>query len=108
MSDFWNFSAGELSGRKLLGYPPFRYLLKLGVSQTSQETAIAAAQNLLSELQRNRRVRVLGPAPAFHERAGGRYHWQLVVKAADRGELVTIARTVPASWTTDLDPINVL
>jgi primosomal protein N' (replication factor Y) len=107
-SDFWGFAAGELAGRRLLGYPPFRYLLKLGVSKPSQAEAQAAAQALLEELQLNRRVKVLGPAPAFHERAGGGYHWQLVVKAADRRELVKIARALPPIWTTDLDPINLL
>ncbi len=107
-SDFWGFAAGELAGRRLLGYPPFRYLLKLSVSGVTQEAAIAAAQALLEELLTNRRVRVLGPAPAFHERAGGQYRWQLAVKAADRSELVAIARALPVQWTTDLDPVNVL
>jgi len=107
-SDFWGFAAGELAGRRLLGYPPFRYLLKLGVTKPDQAAAQATAQALLEELRSNRRVKVLGPAPAFHERAGGGYHWQLVVKAADRRELVKIAASLPPVWSTDLDPINVL
>lgn len=107
-SDFWGFAAAELAARKAYGYPPFRYLLRLSINKPSQEAAIAAARELYTKLAAHPEVRVLGPAPAFHERAGGQYQWQLVVKAARRGVLVDIAKSLPDSWKTDLDPVNIL
>jgi primosomal protein N' (replication factor Y) len=106
--DFWEFAAGELPTRKLLGYPPYRYLLKLTTTHRDQEAAIRASQELYDTLKQQPQVRVLGPAPAFHEHAGGSYHWQLIVKAAQRRILVDIASSLPDSWKTDLDPLNVL
>ncbi|HEX7260078.1 MAG TPA: primosomal protein N' [Candidatus Saccharimonadia bacterium] len=106
--NFWDFAKNELAQRRLLGYPPFRYLLKLTYSHKDEATAVSASQALYDTLKQNPAVRVLGPAPAFHARLGGQFHWQLIIKAADRRHLVVIASTLPSTWKTDLDPINVL
>lgn len=106
--DFWGFSELELAQRKLLGYPPFRYLLKLAVSHRSEETAARLAREQYDKLRAYSQVRLLGPAPAFHERAGGSYHWHIIVKAAGRKPLLEIAASLPSTWKTDIDPINVL
>lgn len=106
--DFWRFATAELAGRKLMGYPPYRFLLKLAITRGSAMEATRASQAVCDTLKQNPRVRVLGPAPAFHERAGGKFTWQLVVKAARRSVLLAIARDLPADWKTDIDPINVL
>jgi primosomal protein N' (replication factor Y) len=107
-SDFWGFAEAELPGRQLLGYPPYRFLLKLSFSHKDQAVAGSQSQALYGTLKQNRQIQVLGPAPAFHERAGGSYHWQLIVKAARRSVLLDIAASLPASWKTDIDPTNVL
>jgi primosomal protein N' (replication factor Y) (superfamily II helicase) len=107
-SDFWGFARKELAERQTFGYPPFRFLLKLTVSASSQMKAIGDATDLYDKLKSRSDIKILGPAPAFHERAGGTYHWQLMIKAASRGALVDIARSVPPKWRTDLDPINLL
>ncbi len=59
-------------------------------------------------LEAVRDIELLGPAPAFHEQAGGNYRWHIIVRAARRAPLVEIARGMPATWQTDLDPINLL
>lgn len=106
--DFWGFVASELPQRQLLGYPPYRYLLKLMFSHKDEATAISQTQALYDTLMLNRGVMVLGPAPAFHARAGGSFHWQLVIKAARRSTLIAIAESLPATWKTDLDPLHIL
>ncbi|HUC20130.1 MAG TPA: primosomal protein N', partial [Candidatus Polarisedimenticolaceae bacterium] len=106
--NFWDFAGEELAQRRFLGYPPFRYLLKLTYSHKDEPAAVGASQALYDTLKQNPNVRVLGPAPAFHARLGGQFHWQLIVKAAERHHLTTIAAELPQAWKTDLDPINVL
>lgn len=106
--NFDDFSKNELAQRKLLGYPPFRYLLKLSYSHKDEAVAVSASQALCATLKQSPHVRVLGPAPAFHARLGGVFHWQLIIKAAERHHLVTIASNLPKEWKTDLDPVNVL
>ena len=107
-NSFWDFSNAELAQRQLLGYPPFRYLLKLTYSHKDEATAVSASQALYATLKQNPHIRVLGPAPAFHARLGGKYHWQLVIKAAQRHYLLAITAALPATWKTDLDPLNIL
>ncbi len=106
--DFWAFAKTESAYRQALRYPPYRYLLKLTFSHRQAEAATRATQALYDTLKQQGGVQVLGPAPAFHERAGGSFHWQIIVKSPRRSRLVEIARTVPNDWKTDLDPINVL
>lgn len=106
--DFWRFAGAELKERQLLGYPPFRYLLKAIFSHKNPEEAVRQSQALYDTLKQNPAIRVLGPAPAFHERAGGVFHWHVIVKSARRSTLVEIAQSLPATWKTDLDPINLL
>ncbi|HSX41253.1 MAG TPA: primosomal protein N' [Candidatus Saccharimonadales bacterium] len=106
--DFWGFAEAELSARKLLGYPPFRYLLKLTNTAKTAEAASRQAAETYAKLKQYQAIRLLGPAPAFHEKLGGQYHWQIVVKSSSRQPLLEVARKLPASWKTDLDPINLL
>lgn len=100
----------ELAERKLYGFPPFYFLAKISVSRKSSATAEAFIGKL------HARARSLGfklqinePAPGFYEKTHGRYNWQMVVKAKQRGELVRLVTALPkGDWTFDLDPINLL
>lgn len=105
--DYWQFAHQELAERQALGYPPFKFLLKLTYTHGSDDQAAAAAGQLAKAIQRPD-VTVLGPAPAWRQFAVGRSHWQLIVKSDRRSALQTIAGQVPSGWTVDLDPINVL
>lgn len=106
--DYWKFAEAELAERQEHGYPPFRYLLKLTVSHQDKATASRRAQELYGKLAQVEQVRRLGPAPALYERAGGQYHWHIIVKAAARPRLLAIAKQLPSWCKTDIDPINLL
>lgn len=107
-SDFNSFADAELTERQRFGYPPYRYLLKLSTAATSATAAKTAGLQLGQQLRQRADLKVLGPAPAFHERANGKYNWQIIVKAARRELLVEVAKNAPKSWRTDLDPVNLL
>jgi primosomal protein N' (replication factor Y) len=98
----------ELDERQSLGYPPFVNLLKLSYAGASREAAQDAAARLAKVLAQRPGISVVGPAPAFLETLGGKFHWQLAVKSLRRSNLVEIARSVPDSWVADLDPGNLL
>ncbi len=107
--DYAGFAEAELAQRQLLGYPPFSYLLKLTVAGRDRMSAVAEAEAFAAALRRHVGLDVTGPAPAFIETQGGRYHWIITVKAARRTALVQIAGQLPGDhWTADLDPINLL
>ncbi len=106
--DYWGFAAAELAERRLLGYPPYVYLLKLTYSHADEAKAQRVAEDLRQRLAGRPELTLAGPAPSFRAHAGGRHHWQLIAKAERRQHLVAAAATVPAGWTIDLDPINLL
>jgi len=105
---FDRFAEAELAERQALGYPPFVYLLKLHCTLATPQAAQRKAYEALELLKDRKGIYVLGPAPAFAERLHGKFHWQLIIKSKDRSKLLAIAKILPAGWTIDLDPINLL
>ena len=107
--DYKTFYEAELASRKQFMFPPFCYLLKLTVRRASIKSAESAAVQLKSDIEASgRRVRVEGPAPSFYERLQNKYQWQLVLKASDRSELLGVIASLPAGWSYDLDPLDLL
>jgi primosomal protein N' (replication factor Y) len=107
--NYADFYTRELVERKMFLFPPFCYLLKLTVRRSSLKATEAAAEKLKHTLETDGyRIRVEGPAPAFYERFQNKYQWQLVVKATERSELLKIIKDLPANWSYDLDPLDLL
>jgi len=107
--DWQGFYARELLERDAFLFPPFCYLVKLTAARKTRAGAQNAADKLRIQLQqRGLRLDVNGPAPSFYEQTAGNYHWQLIIKVRDRGQLLKIIPLLPAGWTYDLDPINLL
>jgi primosomal protein N' (replication factor Y) len=104
-----SFYESELKERKDFRFPPFYYLFKLSCRRSSPKNAEAAAAKLKDQLlSLNLSVQVEGPTPAFYEKQQGKYQWQLVVKTTKRNLLIDIIRQLPANWSYDIDPINLL
>lgn len=87
--DYAAFVAAELPLRKALGYPPYRRLLRLGLSGLRlglvQEAAEELTRVLRSELE-GRGVQILGPAPAVFPRLNDRYRYQILLKGSFSSE----------------------
>jgi len=95
--------------RRLGAFPPFRFLLQLTCRYATEAAAVGAARSLADQLRRqHKNIEVLGPTPAFYERLGGKYRWQVIVKAVERHILHDIALSVPKPWQIDLDPHDLL
>ncbi len=111
VDDNWDdFYTSELSERKTFMFPPFCFLLKLSCRRASAKAAEKAATDLRTKLEGTQhRILIEGPAPSFHEKVGGKYEWQLIIKSKQRSNLLAIIAKLPSSgWTYDIDPINLL
>lgn len=103
------FYQQQLRARKEHHFPPYFHLLKLSVKRKSRSAAQQSAAKFRDSLVKNvRGIEVVGPTPAFHEKLGDTYTWQLIVRSKKRSVLVEIAENLPANWTHDIDPANLL
>lgn len=106
----WNeFYNKELAERRQFTFPPFCYLLKLSCKRASDSSAQTAAQRLASDIRgRYSSIAVDGPTPSFHGKVQNKFVWQLVIKAKQRKQLVSIIKQLPSGWSYDIDPLNLL
>ncbi|MEO8785268.1 MAG: primosomal protein N' [Candidatus Saccharimonadales bacterium] len=107
--DWQAFYKQQLAERRQYDFPPFYHLLKLTVGRASQKTAEMAAQKLHDELRKSGlKIKVSQPAPSFYQKIGGKHHWQLIVRAKDRSQLIEVIERLPSGWSFDIDPLNLL
>lgn len=106
----WNeFYTQQLDERRAFLFPPFCYILKLSCARKSQSSAITAANKLVDILKKSGLpIEIVGPSPRFSEQSNGNYNWQLIIKAKQRSALLSVLPLLPANWSYDLDPTNLL
>ncbi|MFZ1484161.1 MAG: primosomal protein N' [Candidatus Saccharimonadales bacterium] len=103
------FYKKELAERHAFNYPPFTFMLKLSCLRATSKGAEQAAEKFATAIHTQvPSVHIEGPAPSFHPKEQGKYRWQLVVKSPHRKLLLQIIDILPANWTHDIDPINLL
>jgi primosomal protein N' (replication factor Y) len=104
-----DFYQSQLKERKQFGFPPFYHTLKIEVARaksTTAETAINSIREFVT--QHFSRVEIVGPSPSFIAKRNNVYSWQMIIKAKERSELVSIARSIPIKSTFDIDPLHLL
>lgn len=109
--DYETFYPLTLHERQIGNFPPFTHLLKLTCIYKSEASAIKNAKKIAAEIRTTAHadVRILGPAPAFHERLRDTYRWQLILKSPRRAHLIEIIKILPKNhWQFELDPTSLL
>ncbi len=109
-ADYPKFAAYLLSERRRQKLPPFTYLARLTITYKTEKTVIAKVQSAYQELLQFSDITVSSPMPAFHERAGRGFSWQIILKATSRRALMSalasyIAR---ANHSIVIDPVSLL
>lgn len=109
-NDWQKFYELEINQRQQYNFPPFCHLLKLTCHRASATSAQKATLSF-KKLLKNKSLKIVieGPAPAFYEKLGNKFYWQLIVKSQNRADLLTITKLLPTNgWSYDLDPANLL
>jgi len=88
------FLAGELERRRLLRYPPFSHLVRIGLASEHEPRLDEAASGLATDLAAAlpEGTDLLGPAPMFRVRS--KHRRRLLIKAEDREGTVAAVRDV--------------
>lgn len=111
--DYERFFQEELAYRDEQDLPPFTHLIHLVFAHTGPEYCRRQAVALGEALRRERLawgitdVDVVGPAPAYPPRVGGRYRWHVVLRGHDPRTLLEKV-TIPPGWSVDVDPMSVM
>ncbi len=110
VNDSWeDFYRSEVVQRQKYGFPPFYSALKIESSRSSRTAAERSLENLIEKLALDsKNFQILGPSPSFVEKKTSKWHWQILVKAKNRSRLVDIARSIPSTFKSDIDPNNFL
>lgn len=110
--DYEGFYQKELEERKASLNPPFRYQLKLSGRYSTESSAKKAANALSNEIKSKLKPplpQIIGPSPAFRERVGNKYQYQIIIKSTNRNQLLKIIQDhLPTNWTFDIDPLTLL
>lgn len=85
--DYRGFYEREIEFRRLLGYPPFRRLIQILVSERDADKGARIAAKVAAAVRAHcgrlgggSRLQVLGPAPAPLEKLRGLYRFQILIK----------------------------
>jgi primosomal protein N' (replication factor Y) len=117
--DVAGFTARELTDRKELGYPPFSRVALVRVDAVDEDAARSACAELarVARAVAEKKVDVLGPAPAPLARLRNRYRFRVMLRSKDRASLRAVllevdrARAELASEvrsSIDVDPVQLL
>ena len=108
--DYDGFYNYMIKKRAKDGFPPFTYLLKLTCTYKTEGAAIRNARKIVDHIgSRYPDIKVFGPAPAFYERRGGYYRWQIIAKSKKRARLLQVLNEkFGANWQYDIDPSSLL
>ncbi len=114
--DYRGFYATEISARAAYGYPPLRRFIKMTFAhkdrRTTQLEALAMGDYLGRVIANIAApdTDIVGPAPAFMEKARDYFHWQLIIRSPDPAMVLRAIgpHTLKHGWSIDVDPMSSL
>lgn len=106
-ADFPSFATYELKRRRASHLPPFTYLAKLAITYKTEQTTLKKIQAAHTLLAKNPALSVSPPMPAFHERTGRGYTWQIILKSTSRNQLLAALRPF-SQYHIEIDPPSLL
>jgi primosomal protein N' (replication factor Y) len=105
------FYDAELESRRLFRSPPYGRVIKLTVALEDRAAAEAKGTEMAESLRRKAAeasadVEVLGPAPAYIARRGGKWRFHVVIRGND--PMVVLGGDPGVPWSVDVDPESLL
>ena len=111
--NYLGFYNEELRFRYEQGYPPFKRIARLRYSSSGYEKSRQAAEAMADQLrlwveqQGLPAVEIIGPAPAYVQRLGSKFRWQIIIHAPNPARVLGSV-PLPLEWQVDIDPVSLL
>ena len=101
----------ELATREQFGAPPFGATVKLTVRDEDRDVARSSGREMAERLrrraaERDLAVSIIGPAPAYVPRRGGRWRFNVVIRGTE--PLAVLDGDPGPPWSIDVDPESLL
>jgi primosomal protein N' (replication factor Y) len=122
--DFQGFYDKEIEFRRLMGYPPYRRLIQIVVSDPDSSKALRNGEKIVGALKTQfekmaseERPHILGPAAAPLEKLRGTYRMQIIIKLRSGIDATTILQgcfanadiqKISSKVHVDVDPLSLL
>lgn len=109
------FYAQQLAERKMLGYPPFKFLLKLMSSHSHEQTLISETTSIITAITELTKdtpgITILGPWQTSPYRHNGQY-WQVILFKISyenyKKHTKLLLSKIPPNWKIDPNPNSIL
>ena len=110
IADYDAFLDEEIAARESM-YPPFARLLRVVVSEKSEQAAKQRLEICVAELENLRMaessLEIVGHGKCAIEILGGKYRFEILLRSASHSPLIKAARICAAhGFDVDMDPIN--
>ena len=110
IADYDAFLAEEIAARESM-YPPFARLLRVVVSEKSEQAAKQRLEICVAELENLRMaessLEIVGHGKCAIEILGGKYRFEILLRSASHSPLIKAARICAThGFDVDMDPIN--
>lgn len=111
--DYDGFYAQTIAGRREMGYPPFRRIVRIVFSDAQAHRVKQSAEDAFVTLRGRRDelemtgTEINAPVPCFYGRLNGLYRWQIVLRGPEPSRIFA-GFAVPRGWQIDVDPADML
>ena len=106
--DYQGFYEYMINKRRRAKFPPFRFVVKLEITMKTEAIVLKKVRELAKQLEKDKRLMVSPPQPAFHERTARGYTWQIIVRSQSRKVLLEICSNLDQNFRVTLDPPGLL
>lgn len=122
--DYGGFFEKEIEYRKLMGYPPFRSLIQIVVSDADDDRALRNAEKIagalktyFEKIETKAKPHILGPAAAPLEKLRGSYRMQILIKVSSGEDIMPALQEcfadlghqkIKSKVHVDVDPLSLL
>lgn len=106
--DYLGFSEYLLEQRRRAKFPPFTFVMKLEIAMKTEAIVLRKVRATVTNLQKDKRLIVSPPMPAFHERTARGFTWQIIVRSRSRKALLEACEGLDPNFHVSLDPPGLL
>lgn len=106
--DYDDFYEYTIKKRRGAGFPPFMFIAKLEITMKTEATTLKKIREVVGQLQKNEKLVVSPPMPAFHERTSRGYTWQIIVRSKSRKSILEACQELDPNFHVTFDPLGLL